>query len=143
MAIPNITESDIMQALAYIDENGVPNKNESTRYELVLSNGKKYPPKYVIAVAEHIAHGTDISTDSYNAVDAKNFLSGKGFTIETKQEKFQLIITKNQVVSTDERFTMNSLDLGDNYKPLDAYFKNKDGEIIRRNYEKGEKKFPI
>mgnify|MGYP001018029952 FL=1 len=35
---------------------------------------------------------------------------------------------------------MDNLGLGDNYKPLDTYFKNSSGEIIRRKYTKGEKK---
>ena len=39
-----------------------------------------------------------------------------------EQEKFELHITADNVESTDERFTMDNLGLGDNYKPLDAYF---------------------
>ena len=62
------------------------------------------------------------------------------FVIETRQKKFTLIITDNEVISSDERFTMDNLGLGDNYKPLDTYFKNSSGEIIRRKYTKGEKK---
>jgi len=35
MAIPKIEEKSILAALKYIDENGVPDKNKSTQYELV------------------------------------------------------------------------------------------------------------
>lgn len=140
MAIPKVKEQDILNALKYIDEHGVPDKNKSTKYELVTEDGKKYPPKYVIAVADHHANGTDIATEGYNAVEAKNYLQGKGFVIETKQEKYELTITADTVVSTDERFTMGNLGLGDNYKPLDVYFKKADGSIIRRNYNKGERR---
>lgn len=140
MAIPKIKEQDIIDALRYIDENGVPLHNQSTKYALVTEDGKKYPPKYVIAVAAHIANGADISTDGFNAVEAKNYLQDRGFTIETKQEKFELTITADSVVSTDERFTMDNLSLGDNYKPLGAYFRKADGEIIRRTYNKGERR---
>ena len=45
MAIPKIKEQDIIDALKYIDENGVPSQNQSTKYELVTEEGKKYPPK--------------------------------------------------------------------------------------------------
>lgn len=48
MAIPKIKEQDIIAALKYIDENGVPSQNQSTKYELVMENGKKYPPIYVM-----------------------------------------------------------------------------------------------
>lgn len=141
MAIPKINKQDILKALQYIDENGVPFHNQSTKYELVSEDGKRYPPKYVIAVADHIANGVDVSTESYNAVEAKNFFESHGFTIETKQqEKFELTITAESVVSTDERFTMDNLSLGDNYKPLDAYFKKAGGEVIKRSYSKGERR---
>ena len=90
MAIPKINEQDILKALEYIDKNGVPSQNQSTKYELVTEDGKKYPPKYVIAVAAHFATGVDISTDGYTAVEAKSFLQGQGFNIEIKQEKYEL-----------------------------------------------------
>lgn len=56
------------------------------------------------------------------------------------QEKYVLTITAENVVSTDPRFTMDNLSLGDNYRPLDAYYEKGDGDIIRRNYVKGERK---
>lgn len=140
MAIPKIKDQDINHALKYIDENGVPSYHQSSRYELVTEDGKKYPPKYVIAVAAHLATGMDIVTDGFNAVEAKRFMESRGFTIEAKQEKFKLVISSDRVVSTDERFTMDNLNLGDNYKPLDAYFRTADGKEIKRKYSKGERR---
>ena len=140
MAIPKIKEQDIIDALKYIDENGVPFHNQSTKYELVSEDGKKYPPKYVIAVAAHIGNGVEISTDGFNAVEAKSYLQGQGYNIETKQEKFELVITAESVDSTDERFTMDNLSLGDNYKPLGALFRKANGEEIKRTYSKGERR---
>ncbi|MDY5475517.1 MAG: hypothetical protein SPG10_00790 [Enterocloster clostridioformis] len=46
-------------------------------------------------------------------MEAKSFLQGQGFNIEIKQEKFELTISAESVVSTDERFTMDNLSLGD------------------------------
>ena len=141
MAIPKLKKQNIIDALKFIDEKGVPDHNASVKYALVSGAGKKYPPKYVVAVADHLANGTDISTTGFNAVEAKNYLEGQGFTIETKQqEKFELTITAESVESTDERFTMDNLSLGDNYKPLDAYFQRANGDIIRRAYNKGERR---
>ena len=141
MAIPKIKNQDIIDALKYIDENGVPFHNQSTKYELVTEDGKRYPPKYVVAVADHIANGTDISTEGFNAVEAKSYLEGQDFTIETKQqEKFELSVTAESVESTDERFTMDNLSLGDNYKPLDVYFKKANGDVVKRSYSKGERR---
>ena len=44
MAIPNINQNDILEALKYIDENGVPLHNQRTRYELVREDGKNIHP---------------------------------------------------------------------------------------------------
>lgn len=138
MAIPKFSEEYIQKAISYIDENGVPDKNKSTNYELVLESGKKYPPKYVIAVANHLATGEDIKTDTFNAVEAKNYFESRGYVIEDKQEKYILTITADKIESTDSRFTEENLALGDSYKPLDAYFESAEGEIIKRKRNKSE-----
>ena len=140
MAIPKISEQNIADALKYIDEKGAPFHNQSTKYELVTEGGKKYPPKYVIAVAAHIATGEEVDTEGFNAVEAKFYLQRQGFNIEVKQEKFEMTITADSVTSTDERFTMDNLSLGDNYKPLNAYLQKSDGEVIKRTYSKGERR---
>lgn len=136
MAIPQINKEDIIKALEYIDKNGLPTQHQGTKYELVEKNGKKYPPKYVIAVADHLANGVDISTDGYNAVEAKNFLQGRGFNIQNKI--FILTITADDVKSTDIRFTLNNLGLGDNYKPVGAYFQSSNGQKTERTRKKNE-----
>lgn len=61
-------------------------------------------------------------------------------TENTIKEKFILTITANTVTSTDSRFDINNLGLGDYYKTLDVKFENSNGEIITRNYNKGERK---
>lgn len=138
MAIPEIKKNDILEAIKYIDENGVPPQNQSTKYELITEDGKKYPPKYVIAVADHLVNRKDISTSEFDAGEAKDFLQKIGFRIQPKQ--YELTITADNVVSTDKRFSMDNLGLGDQYKPLDAYFQKVNGEIIKRKYIKGERK---
>lgn len=141
MAIPKLKKENIIEALRYIDENSIPFHNQSTKYELVTEDGKRYPPKYVVAVAAHLANGIDISTNGFNAVEAKGYLESQGFTIEEKQqEKFELLITAESVESTDERFTMDNISLGDNYKPLDVCFKKANGDVIKRAYSKGERR---
>lgn len=140
MAIPKVSQEDIINALQFIDENGVPHHNQSMRYFLLGENGKSYPPKYVIAVANHFANGAAIDTSGYNAIEAKNYLKNKGFTITGNQEKYELTITKEQVTSTDECFDKDSLGLGDNFVPLGVYFQSATGQIIKRNYAKGERR---
>lgn len=59
--------------------------------------------------------------------------------INQKQKKFELVISSENVISTDERFTMNNLYIGDNYKPLDVYFQKANGKKIIRKREKKER----
>ena len=140
MAIPKVSREDILKAIEFIDENGVPHHNQSMRYFLLGENGKFYPPKYVIAVANHLANAVAIDTSGYNAIDAKNYLKNKGFTITGSQEKYELTITAEQVTSTDECFDKDSLGLGDNFVPLGVYFQGANGQTIKRNYTKGERR---
>ena len=86
MAVPKLSKQDIINALKFIDEKGVPEHNVSMKYVLVSENGKTYPPKYVVAVADHLANGTDISTESFGSEDARNCLESLGFVIETKRQ---------------------------------------------------------
>ncbi|GEM_PF-74852 len=140
MAIPNINRQNVIDALKYIDEKGVPFHNQSTQYDLISDDGKKYPPKYVIAVADHVANGTPISVDAFNGTEARKHLEELGFVIESKQEKYILTITSDSVSSTDERFSMDDLGAGDNYKPLDVHMEKSNGEVVKRSYAKGERR---
>jgi len=59
---------------------------------------------------------------------------------EANQIKYELIIKADDVISTDENFTVDNIGYGDNFKPLDSYFVNNAGKVIRRNYVKGERR---
>ena len=140
MAVPKVDGQFIAEAIKYIDENSVPWHNMSTKYELVWENGKTYPPKYVIAVANHLQNGAEIDVSGYNAVEAKNCLMAKGYEIQIKQTKYEITITADSVTSTDDSFTMDNISAGDVFKPLDASFVAADGTVIKRNYGKGERR---
>lgn len=56
----------------------------------------------------------------------------------TTQEKYELTITADNIISTDTRFNIDNLNLGDNYEPIDAYFVSTDNEKIYRQRNKGE-----
>jgi hypothetical protein len=56
----------------------------------------------------------------------------------TNQEKYELTITADNLISTDARFDEDNLNLGDKYEPIDAYFVSTDNEKIYRQRNKGE-----
>lgn len=56
----------------------------------------------------------------------------------TTQEKYELTITADNLISTDTRFDEDNLSLGDSYEPIDAYFISANNEKIYRQRNKGE-----
>lgn len=105
MAIPEIDKKYIYEALKYIDENGVPDEHASTKYDLVTEEGKKYPPKYVVAVARHLAYGVEISTN-FHPNESKKILLRLGFTIEKRPRKTETDDQEENVhLSELERFS--------------------------------------
>lgn len=136
MSLPQFQKQDILKALDYIDENGIPSHNESIKYWLI-SDGKKYPPKYVIAVARHLKLETPISTDGFGPAEAIKRLRSLDFSFDGD---YELRITKDGVTSTDKHFSMDDLSLGDKCVQIDTYFEKANGERITRHRDKGEKK---
>lgn len=63
-----------------------------------------------------------------------------GIQVGSANKQYTLTITASDVTSTDDRFTMNDLSLGDNYKPISSLFKSSDGKVITRKKIKYEKK---
>ncbi len=137
MSLPQFQKQDILKALDYIDKNGVPSHNESIKYSLISDSGKKYPPKYVIAVARHLRYGTPITTQDFVSVDAVKRLKSLGFSFDSD---FELRITKEGVTSSDENFSLDNLSIGDSCVQIDTYFEKANGERITRHRDKGEKK---
>ena len=137
MSLPQFQKQDILKALDYIDKNGVPSHNESIKYSLISDSGKKYPPKYVIAVARHLRYGTPITTQDFVSVDAVKRLKSLGFSFDSDSE---LRITAEGVSSSDENFSLDNLSIGDSCVQIDTYFEKANGERITRHRDKGEKK---
>lgn len=72
---------DVLEALAFIDKNGVPANRRATRYNL-FHNDKSYPPKYVLSNATKIATGRELEPSQFNGGEETNsFLTTLGFTI--------------------------------------------------------------
>lgn len=137
MSLPQFQKQDILKALDYIDKNGVPSHNESIKYWLISDDGKKYPPKYVIAVARYLKSKTPISTDGFGPAEAIKRLRSLDFSFDGD---YELRITKDGVTSTDKHFSMDDLSLGDKCVQIDTYFEKANGEIKRLDRDKGKRK---
>ncbi|MBT2736208.1 HNH endonuclease [Bacillus sp. ISL-7] len=82
MPIPkNITKKHVIEAIKKVDSEGVPERRESTRFNLSYE-GKYYPPKYVISIANIFANGEEYPPSLFSGGDETNrFFRGLGFSI--------------------------------------------------------------
>ena len=78
----NIDRVHIEKALEWIRQN--PNeRRRSLRWDLI-SEGKRYPPKYVVSVANRYANGNDLEYDDFVSHMAREYLSRLGYSIVNK-----------------------------------------------------------
>lgn len=99
----NISYENVLRALEEIDRNGIPERRRATRYNLSY-RGKRYPPKYVISLANKYANGLELNpADFSGGTESNYFLKRIGFnTSENEQSE---IIPYNKVA--DAEYTNN------------------------------------
>jgi len=82
----NITESNIIKAIENIDLNGIQYPlTKSKKYDLVY-NGKTYPPKLVISLANEYANGEYLTHEKFITIEAQKYLKNlsPNFSIKEK-----------------------------------------------------------
>jgi hypothetical protein len=104
----NITKDHIITALEEIDKNGIPKDRSSAAYDLV-ADGKSYPPKYVISIANKYANGKELSPQDFQGgagTDTHRILQDFGFELVAKNdpratlvEQYKKRVTENQLVN--------------------------------------------
>ena len=79
MSKPEIKNKKYIEdAIEYIDKNGQEN---DSKVNFMYRKGKKYSPKYIVAVARHFQDNVDISTNDFNSDDANDILEKWGYKI--------------------------------------------------------------
>jgi 5-methylcytosine-specific restriction protein A len=77
----NISYKDILKAIEQIEVNGVSDKRVATKFNL-RHEGKLYPPKYAIALANIYANGQELPAEDFSGgKEANSFLENLGFEI--------------------------------------------------------------
>lgn len=77
----NIDRASILAAIQNIDETGVPKTRLSRTYNL-QHNGKLYPPKYIISIANRIVNGKELEPYEFGGgTETNSFLKKLGFEI--------------------------------------------------------------
>lgn len=81
MIPPNIEREHIIEAVREIDSEGVPASRGSKKF-LLEFEGKRYPPKYVISLANNFANGEELDSSMFNGGQETNdFLKRLCFNI--------------------------------------------------------------
>jgi hypothetical protein len=77
----NITREHCIQAARVVGDESVPEKHRAKKYEVII-NGRGYPPKWIIHVANEFANGERHSTSQFSGEnEANSFLSERQFAI--------------------------------------------------------------
>jgi Cdc6-like AAA superfamily ATPase len=100
----NITKEHVLQAIAEINKEGIRKGRHSTTYDL-LHNGKAYPPKLVISIANRYANGIELEGNQFPAGmghAAFKLLKREGFEIVPKNDPVKRLISqyKTKISST-------------------------------------------
>jgi len=81
MPIPrNISPYHVIRAIKEIEMNGVP-ENRKPRRQLLVYNGRVYPPKYVVTLANKYANGEPLNPSEFTTQEAVRYLRRLGFQI--------------------------------------------------------------
>jgi len=98
LTIPrNITRKHVLQALKEIDEKGVP-EGKASRTWFLLYEGKRYPPKYVISLANKYANRYELPSSEFITTEAVSYLRRLGFEVvkgaeEVEEEEEEFFIS--------------------------------------------------
>lgn len=101
----NIKKNHIIQAIKDINTNGIPPLRGSRDYDLIFEK-KRYPPKYVLSLANKFANGKElVPSDLHSVNDTHPVLKKLGFIIIKKSSSnmknisnINLIRYKNQII---------------------------------------------
>ena len=107
----NITKEHLAKAIEEIDRNGVQKGRHSSTYDLI-HNGKSYPPKLVISIANKYSNGSELNPNDFSGgKDTKAFelLKNEGFIIKEKTPLIDLISDFLQQSKTDNLKTKQYL----------------------------------
>jgi len=77
----NINRVHVLNAIRKIDRDGVPKSRKSRKFQLFY-NGKYYPAKYVVSLANKYANGRELDPSEFSGgQEVNNFLRKLGFEI--------------------------------------------------------------
>ena len=91
-----IEKGQVIEAMRKIDSDGIPSGRNSKKF-LLEFKGKRYPPKYVISLANKFASGEELDPSTFNGgQETNNFLKGLCFDIVGVHRRWQETMQHNR-----------------------------------------------
>ena len=134
MSLPaNIFKNHLIQAIAKIDNEGLPNDGASHYYD-VVHNGKKYPPKLIVSYANIFANGIELARNTFEGgfgTPCFKLLEKEGFLINKKANMENIKLYDIHGSSTIENYlTLITPDNKYFYWDSKRFIRNEIGDIV-------------
>jgi len=120
----NIKKEHIEKAIEEIDREGVRKGRHSSTYDLVY-NGKTYPPKLIISIANKYANGLELDPNDFGGgkdTVAFKILESNGFTIKEKSDTL-----------TNDEIKKGIRLLCETSREVEGYYQNDENIVIALN----------
>ena len=126
----NIQKEHIEKAIEEIDRDGIRKGRHSSTYDLIY-NGKSYPPKLIISIANKYANGSELDPNSFGGgkdTEAFKLLESNGFNIKEKSET----LTNDEIKEGIQLLCETSTE-------VDGYYQNDENIVTALNQaDKGD-----
>ena len=116
----NIKKEHLEKAIAEIDKDGIRKGRHSSTYDLI-HNGKTYPPKLVLSIANRYANGTELNSNDFEGgknTPAFELMKAKGFEIVPKNDPIKSLIEnyKKRIAETELKDEIYKWELVNEYR---------------------------
>ena len=116
----NIKKEHLEKAIAEIDKDGIRKGRHSSTYDLI-HNGKSYPPKLVLSIANRYANGTELDSNDFGGgkdTPAFELMKAEGFEIVPKNDPIKSLIEnyKKRIAETELKDEIYKWELVNEYR---------------------------
>ena len=116
----NISKEHLEKAIKEIDKDGIRKGRHSSTYDLI-HNGKSYPPKLVLSIANRYANGTELDSNDFGGgkdTPAFELMKAEGFEIIPKNDPIKSLIEnyKKRITETELKDEIYKWELVNEYR---------------------------
>lgn len=126
----NIKKEHIISAIQEIDNSGISNSRRNATEYALLYNNKEYPPKYIISIANKYANNEELSSNDFNSIQSRTFLTNLGFECIKKSDslknEFAKWLLKNGATSYRDYYGDTIEEIEVKLDEINTFFKSRD-----------------